>query len=280
VAEGAILLAINGVSLRDASPAALLRNQAGKPVRLEVRDPDAGATREVIAVPLSLAEEADLRYHDWEYTRRVDVEAQGGGRIGYVHLRAMGAADFEQWAREFYPIWNLPGLIVDLRNNLGGNIESWVLGRLSRKPWMWWQGRAGAPYPNMQTSFPRHAVVLVNEATISDGEVFAEGFRRLGLGPVLGIRSGGAEIWLTYANVLVDRGIASSAEFGVYGPEGAWLIEGHGVDPDIVVDNPPHATFQGEDAQLEAAIRYLNEKIAAEPIVVPPAPPYPVKAAR
>jgi tricorn protease len=78
--------------------------------------------------------------------------------------------------------------------------------------------------------------------------------------------------------VLVDQGIASAAEFGVYGPEGTWLIEGHGVDPDIVVDNPPHATFKGEDAQLEAAIKHLEQLVKEKPI--PPAlpPSFPDKA--
>jgi tricorn protease len=77
---------------------------------------------------------------------------------------------------------------------------------------------------------------------------------------------------------LADKGIASAAEIGVYGPEGKWLIEGHGVDPDIAVDNPPHATFTGSDAQLDAAIKYLQEEIRKDPRPVPPAPPYPVKA--
>ena len=111
----------------------------------------------------------------------------------------------------------------------------------------------------MQFAFGGHVVVLVNEFTASDGEAFAEGFRRLGLGKVIGTRTWGGEIWLTASNVLVDRGIATAAEFGVYGPEGEWLIEGHGVEPDIVVDNLPHATFEGRDAQLEAGGR-ISEK--------------------
>jgi tricorn protease len=120
-------------------------------------------------------------------------------------------------------------------------------------------------------------VVLCNERTASDGEAFAEGFRRLGLGKVIGTRTWGGEIWLSSSNVLVDRGIASAAESGVYGPEGAWLIEGHGVDPDIVVDNLPHATFAGKDAQLEAAVKHLQELIAKDPVDVPKPPPYPDK---
>jgi tricorn protease len=122
--------------------------------------------------------------------------------------------------------------------------------------------------------------VLCDAATASDGEAFAEGFRRLGLGKLIGTRTWGGEIWLTSSNVLVDRGIATAAEFGVYGPEGEWLIEGHGVEPDIVVDNPPHATFEGKDPQLEAAVAHLQEQIRLKPVPVPPPPRYPDKSGR
>jgi tricorn protease len=127
----------------------------------------------------------------------------------------------------------------------------------------------------MQYAYRGHLAVLVDEWTASDGEAFAEGIKRLGLGKVLGTRTWGGEIWLTSSNVLVDHGIASAAEFGVYGPDAIWLIEGHGVEPDVVVDNLPHATFRGSDAQLDAAVRYLEDKIAKEPVEVPKAPPYP-----
>ena len=65
---------------------------------------------------------------------------------------------------------------------------------------------------------------------------------------------------------------------GVYGAEGKWLIEQEGVIPDIVVDNLPHATFNGGDAQLDAAIAYLEKKIAEDPRPVPKPPPYPKRA--
>jgi tricorn protease len=72
--------------------------------------------------------------------------------------------------------------------------------------------------------------------------------------------------------------MATAAEIGVYGPEGQWLIEGHGVDPDLVVDNLPHETFQGRDAQIEAAVKHLQDLIAKDPRPVPPAPKYPDKS--
>src|SRR5258708_8129063 len=146
-----------------------------------------------------------------------------------------------------------------------------------RKAWMFWQSRSSKPYWNMQEAFRGYVVVLCDQWTASDGEAFAEGFRRLGLGKVIGMRTWGGEIWLSASNRLVDQGVATAAENGVYGPERKWLIEGHGVDPDIVVDNLPHATFEGKDAQLEAALNHLQQLIKEKPIQVPSAPDYPIK---
>jgi tricorn protease len=281
VAEGDVIQMIDGVpTLSVPDPALLLRHQADRQVRLRVRDRRGDSTRDVIAVPVTAARAEGLRYDDWEYSRRLLVDSASHGRIGYVHLRAMGPNDIAQWFREFYPVFNRQGLIVDVRHNRGGNIDSWILGRLIRKAWMYWQPRVGNPYWNMQWAFRGHLVLLVDEWTASDGEAFSEGFRRLGLGRIIGTRTWGGEIWLTSSNVLVDRGIATAAEFGVYGPEGAWLIEGHGVDPDSVVDNLPHAAFEGADAQLRAGLEYLEREIREHPVSVPPAPAYPRPARR
>jgi tricorn protease len=281
ISEGDVILAVDG---RDTLPAAdigeLLRSRSGKQVLLRVRPASKAEARDVIVKPISMNEEADLRYHEWEYTRRLLVEESGGGEIGYVHLRAMGPADIAQWAEHYYPVFDRKGLILDVRHNGGGNIDSWILSKLLRKAWFFWQPRVGKPYSNMQYAFRGHMVLLCDERTGSDGEAIAEGFRRLGLGKLLGTRTWGGEIWLTGSNSLADRGIATAAEMGVYGPEGKWLIEGHGVDPDIVVDNLPHATFNGKDAQLEAAVDHLKALIRAKPVAVPAPPPYPDKSFR
>ena len=279
VRDGDVLEAINGVpSLSVPDAAVLLRDAADRQVLLRVRPAPPAAARDVIVTPITPERESGLRYDEWEYTRRARVEELGKGRIGYVHLRAMGTGDYAQWAREFYPVFDRAGLIVDVRHNRGGNIDSWILEKLLRKAWFYWQPRVGDPYWNMQYAFRGHVVALVDQNTASDGEAFAEGFRRLGLGKVIGTRTWGGEIWLSSSNVLVDRGIATAAETGVYGPEGTWLIEGHGVDPDIVVDNLPAATFRGGDAQLDEALRVLEEEIRTQPAPVPPPPAYPDKS--
>ncbi len=279
IAEGDVLLAANGRDLLSAAdPAELLRNQAGKQVLMRVRPKDKTEPRDVIVKPVTMQQEADLRYAEWEYTRRLAVDQASAGKIGYVHLPSMGASDISQWAEQYTPVFTREGLIIDVRHNRGGNIDSWILEKLMRKAWMYWQTHRDFKIWNMQQAFRGHMVVLCDEFTGSDGEAFTEGFRRLGLGKVIGTRTWGGEIWLTSSNQLVDRGIATAAEWGVFGADRQWLIEGHGVDPDMVVDNLPHATFQGRDAQLDAAIEYLKTEIRNKPIEQPAPPKYPDKS--
>jgi tricorn protease len=224
VSDGDVIVSVNGRDVLSAPDIGeLLRNEAGRQALLRVHPAGKNDTRDVIVKPMTMEQEADLRYGEWEYTRRMRVEEAGGGQVGYVHLRAMGVNDINQWAEQFYPVFDRQGLIIDVRHNGGGNIDSWILGKL------------------------------------------------------IGTRTWGGEIWLSASNVLADRGIATAAEMGVYGPDGKWLIEGHGVDPDIVVDNLPNATFGGKDAQLEAALSYVKGLIKEKPVPVPPHPPYPDK---
>ncbi len=280
VKEGDVITMINGTpTLSAPSPGELLRRQAGRQVRLAVKPAGGGEARDVIVKPIPLSADAELRYDEWEYTRRLETEKLGKGQIGYLHLRAMGAEDFTSWAENYYPVFTRQGLIVDVRHNRGGNIDSWILSRLMRKVWHYWNQHSGwAPSWNMQYAFRGHVVVLCDAYTASDGEDFCKGFQTLGLGKVIGTRTWGGEVWLSSNNFLVDHGIATAAEYGVYGPNGEWLIEGHGVEPDITVDDLPHAAFEGRDAQLEAAVDYLEKRIAEDPVVNPPVPPFPDKS--
>ncbi len=281
IAVGDVLTAINGVPTLSAPDlGALLRNQAGRQVLLTFTPAAGGAAYDAIVNPINTADGAALRYTDWEQTRRHRVDEAGNNQIGYVHLRAMGTPDYAQWARDFYPIADRPALILDLRNNRGGNIDSWIMSRLMRKPWMWWAPRFGDVEANMQSTFRGHLVVLVNESTASDGETMANGVRHLGLGTIIGTRTWGGGIWLRSANVLVDKGIISAAENGSFIPAEGWVIEGSGLTPDVIVDNNPAATYRGEDAQLNAAIAKLKELLAKDPRAIPTAPAHPVSPNR
>lgn len=278
IKEGDIITAINNVPISQVQNIAeLLANKVDIPVKLSLINKANKPYEEVVKL-FSAGNEFDLKYQEWEITRRNKVDSLSNNDIGYVHLQNMGSGDMDDFVKQFYPVFNRSGLILDVRHNGGGNVDSWILEKLMRKAWMYWQSRAGQPFANMPYAFSGHMVILCDQITASDGEAITEGFRRLGLGKVIGMRTWGGEIWLSFSNRLVDNGIASAAENGVYGTEGTWLIEGRGVEPDITVDNLPFATFNGKDAQLETAVDYLKKLIKEKPVVVPKAPAYPDKS--
>lgn len=279
ISEGDVITHVDGVAVMDVPDIYyLLRDKAGDQVRISLLGADGAAKTDRILKPMSARAESNLRYNEWEWTRRLETEAQSDGSLGYVHLRAMTSGDIGQWYRDFYPQFKKEGLVIDMRHNRGGNIDSFILEKLMREVFFYWKGRNGEPYWNMPYAFRGHLVLLVDEFTASDGEAFAEGFRRLGMGKAIGARTWGGEVWLSGSNTLSDNGIARAPMNGVYGAEGEWLIEGVGFIPDIEVINLPKATFEGEDAQLDAAIEHLKELIKADPRPVPAPPAYPDKS--
>jgi tricorn protease len=275
VEVGETITHINGESLARKDAGEWLRNQAGKQVLLGVKAKD-GQSRQVVITPVSTLRDTQLRYLAWETERRQRVERESKGRFGYIHLQAMTANDLGRWAREFYPAFDREGLIIDLRNNNGGSIDSILIEKLMRRAWAWWKPRDSARlFSNQQLAFRGHVVALIDGATYSDGETMAEGLRRLGIATLVGQRTSGAGVWLSDQNTLIDNGLARAAETGQFVAGEGWIVEGKGVIPDIDVDNPPFATHHGEDAQLTAAMKVLNEKLTRQPVTVPEVPAYP-----
>ena len=293
VRVGDMILAVNGKPTKDVTDISeLLINQAGQQVLLKVRRtptaqnattktaPKAASNsvsntassntaqeKNVIVTAVNSERNIRLRYSDWEHGLRQQVEQQGKGRLGYLHLRAMGPADIAQFTREFYANVNRDGLIIDVRRNNGGNIDSWLIEKLLRRVWSIWQLRNGTIHTNMQQTFRGHLVVLADELTYSDGESFTAAVKALKLGVVVGKRTTGAGIFLSDGNALIDKGRARVAEEAVFSVPGAqWMVEGIGVAPDIEVDNLPHASFNGSDQQLETALNLLLEKLKTEPV--------------
>jgi tricorn protease len=267
VKEGDVITAVNGRALTEVRDIAdLLLNQAGRQVLLHVKSPG-GTPRPVIVTPVPMARQASLRYADWEQSRARQVDEASKGKIGYLHLRAMVARDIDAFARDFYANINKEGLVIDVRRNNGGNIDSWIIEKLLRKAWAFWTSNGSQPNSNMQNTFRGHLVVLVDELTYSDGETFAAGIKALKLAPLVGKRTAGAGVWLSDGNGLLDNGMARVAEFTQYTTDGQWLIEGVGVTPDVEVDNLPHETFTGRDRQLEVAIDLLQKKMKEQPVL-------------
>ena len=275
---GDLITHFNGQPLtRTADLGELLRGKADRQVLLALKAAS-GAERRVVVLPVSGQREAQLRMGDWEQGRLAQAQARSDGRVGYLRLRAMLREDLTTFAREFYAQLDRDALVIDVRGNNGGNIDSWIIEKLMRRSWAFWQRRQpddAEPYPNMQSAFRGPIAVLIDEQTYSDGETFAEGVKRLGLATLVGQRSAGAGVWLRDRNSLLDGGRMRTAEFGQFTLDGSWIIEGRGVVPDIEIDNLPRATFEGGDAQLDAAVDLLKRKLAEQPLVKPVAPPRP-----
>ncbi|MEQ1780466.1 MAG: S41 family peptidase [Hyphomonadaceae bacterium] len=264
---GDIITAIDGAKV--ATAAVLdesLTQKAGQQVRIDFMRGAAQLSR--IVVPATRSEQMTLLYADWVQHNREAVAAASGGKVGYLHLRAMGGADAASFARDYFEHFDKEGLIIDVRGNRGGNIDSWIIGTLLRRVWAFWPSPngSGPASTNMQQTFRGHLAILIDEGTYSDGETFSAGVKALDIAPLIGVQTAGAGIWLSDRNPLIDGGQARVAENGQFGLDGRWLVEGRGVSPDILVENMPHAAYLGQDSQLEIALGYLRDKIAAEPV--------------
>ncbi|AOX19127.1 Tricorn protease-like protein [Kozakia baliensis] len=263
--EGDLITGINGQSVVGAPDlSTFLADQAGRQVLLAIKR--GGREIRTVSMATSMKRENALRYRDWEIGRAQAVAKASGGKIGYLHLQAMGDTDIASFARDFYANLDKDGLIVDVRRNMGGNIDSWVLSQLMRRAWMFWARYDNAPSVNMQQAFRGRIVVLCDEFTYSDGETFSQGIKSLHIAPLVGMRTAGAGVWLSDSDRLIDSGNARTAENPYFDMNGHWLVENHGVEPDKSVENMPVATFKGQDQQLSAAIDLLQQELKEHPI--------------
>lgn len=273
VAQGDLIVAVNGQPTPTVSALnKQLLNQAGKQVLLELKR--AKNTHKTVVLPVSINEDYRLRYRHWVNSRKNKVESLDKN-IGYLHLHAMGPSDFANFVREFYDSYDKKALIIDVRRNRGGNVDSLILEKLLRRNWAFWETTRGVQQGNMQQTFAGHLVVLADQFTYSDGETFTAGVKSMDLGTVIGKQTAGAGVWLSGRNRVVDNGISRVAEYPVYDLDGNWVVEGRGVSPDIEVDNLPLATFKGKDAQLEAAVQFLQKKIKDKPVKIRKAKDFP-----
>lgn len=278
VKEGDFILAVDGKPVRDlANIYSALVGTVGKQVTLKVNSqPSDSGARDVVVVPIG--DEAPLYYYNW-VQKNIDYVAQKtGGKVGYVHIPDMGPNGLNEFVKHFYPQITKRALIVDDRGNGGGNVSNQIVERLRRELIGWNILRGTAPFSNPDAAFAGPMVCLLNEFSASDGDIFPYRFKTLGLGKLVGKRSWGGVVGIRGSLPFVDGGMLMRPEFTFYSVDGRqWLIEGHGVDPDIVVDNDPAREFRGEDQQLDKAIEVILEELKTKERAPPPPPPGPVK---
>ena len=276
VKAGDYILAINGTPVSSlANLYQALIGTADKQVILRVnsKPSDAGA-RDVTVVPT--ANEGPLYYLDWVQKNIDYVTKKTNGDVGYLHIPDMGRPGLNEFTKLYFPQIRKHALIVDVRGNGGGFVSPLVLERLRRAFVMVGIARNGMPQPDPAHAFMGPMVTLINEFSASDGDIFPFRFKTLGLGKLIGKRTWGGVVGIRNSLPLVDGGNFFKPEFALYSKDGKeWIIEGHGVDPDIVVDNDPAKEFHGEDQQLDRGIQQIEEELKTKRYELPPVPPYP-----
>jgi len=277
-AVGDYLLAVDGTELRaDEDPYRLLRGKADRPVTLTLSaKPTLEGSRTVSFVPVN--NESNLEYLDWVLGNRQRVNQISGGRLGYLHVPDMGAPGIREFIKWYYGQLDKEGLIVDVRANGGGNVSRMLIERLRRKLLGINYGRRnpeGNPYPDGVFIGPMAAIL--DERSSSDGDIFPYMFREAGLGPLIGRRSWGGVVGISNTGQLLDGGTIFVPLSGLANAKGEWVIEGHGVDPDIDVENDPKSLLAGKDPQLERAVAELMKQLQGKVVKLPPMPAGPVK---
>ena len=242
-------------------------------LRVNSKPTDAGA-RDVTVVPTD--NEAPLFYLAWVQKNIDEVSKKTGGEVGYMHIPDMGRPGLNEFTKLYFPQIRKKALIVDVRGNGGGFVSPLVIERLRRALVMVGIARNGVPRPDPNDTFLGPMVTLINEFSASDGDIFPYRFKTLGLGKLIGKRTWGGVVGIRDSLPLVDGGQFFKPEFALYSKDGKeWIIEGHGVDPDIIVDNDPGKEFRGEDQQLDRAIQEIQAELKTKGYELPPVPPYP-----
>lgn len=278
VPEGAYITAVNGLPVAEmANIRQAFVGLVDEPVVLSVsEEPEGGSEREVLVRPIG--DEADLYYYNWVQRNIETVNEATDGRVGYIHIPDMGPGGLNEFVKHFYPQLRKQALIIDVRGNGGGNVSPMIIERLRREIAMVSAPRNVVPRPNPEHMLLGPMVTLLDEHSASDGDIFPYRFRQHNLGPLIGMRSWGGVIGIRGSLPFVDGGTLNRPEYGLYDIEGnEWIIEGVGVEPDIVVDNDPAREFDGVDDQLNRGIEEILHLLETQGRELAPRPPFPVR---
>jgi C-terminal processing protease CtpA/Prc len=266
IAVGEVLLAVNGVALTpEMSLDQLLENQVGREVRLTLAAAAGGSGKhDVEVLPVTQVVEKNLIYREWVEKNRAAVDKLSAGRLGYVHmidmsyeslLRLMSDLDVQNMTRE--------GVVIDVRNNSGGFVNAYALDILSRKHYLNMTER-GWPTANARTllgqrSLEKPTVLLTNQHSLSDAEDFSEGYRTVGLGPIVGEPTAG---WIIYtSNVpMIDGSVVRLPSTTITTARGE-PMEMHPRPVDIEVRRALGEDAQSRDTQIERAVTELLARV-------------------
>jgi tricorn protease len=279
IEEGSYIVAINGKPTDEMDDIyASLVDKAGKKVTLSINDKTSVDDAREILVE-TIADESDLYYYNWVQDNIRKVAEATDGQVGYIHIPDMSPQGLNEFVKYYYPQLRKRGLIIDDRGNGGGNVSPMIIERLRRELALMRIARNGTPYTNPAGFHYGPKVMLLDNYSASDGDLFPYQFKTLKMGKLIGLRSWGGVVGIRGSLPFIDGGDLRKPEFASYARDGSsFVIEGYGVDPDIVIDNDPAREYEGIDDQLNKAIEVILEELENWPEGLPGVPDYPDKS--
>lgn len=275
VRAGEYLLAVNGrdVTAND-DVYSFFQGLSGKTVVLKVGpNPDSTGSRDVTVVPVP--NDGGLRYMAWVEDNRRKVDQLSGGRLGYVHLPNTAEQGYSNFNRWFFAQVGKQGMVLDERFNGGGSVADYIVDYLRRPLLNFFSTRAGHDFTTPMNAVFGPKVMIVNEFAGSGGDAMPWMFRKLKIGPLVGMRTWGGLVGIFGYPSLLDGGRVTAPNLAFYNTEGQWDVENHGVAPDVEVDFDPALVRQGKDPQLEKAVALALEQLEKSPLPKYQRPAYP-----
>ena len=267
VREGDHIVAVNGrrVCLAHTLQEALVHT-AGQEVELLVRGSDGESKPRTVR---TMRSEYPVRYRQWVNDNRRRVHEASGGKLGYIHIPDMSPHGYAEFHRGFLAELRRDGLVVDVRNNGGGNVSQLILEKLARTRIGYDVGRWSAPLPYPEESIAGPIVAITDENAGSDGDIFSHCFKLMGIGTLVGKRTWGGVVGIWPRHRLADGSVVTQPEFAFWFEDVGFGVENWGTMPDVDVELAPQTESAGEDAQLDTAIRIALEQFAAKPSALP-----------
>ena len=265
VAAGDIIESIDGTPVKagtDYYP--LLDRKAGRKILVSLRRPADNSRWEEVVVPVSRAAWSDLLYRRWVKQRAADVDRLSNGRLGYVHIEAMGDPSFRSVYSDILGKYNdREGIVIDTRFNGGGRLHEDIEVLFSGKKYFTQvvRGKEACDMPSRRWNKP--SIMITCEANYSNAHGTPWVYKHVGLGKLVGMPVPG-----TMTSVSWERLQDPTLVFGIpivgYRLEDGSYLENQQLNPDIEIANSPERVVKGEDEQLAAAVKALLAEIDAK----------------
>jgi tricorn protease len=282
VKEGDYILEVNGNEINaEENLFRFFEGTANRQIKIRVNSkPGMDGSRLVTVVPIE--NENQLRMMDWVESNRRKVDELSGGKLAYVYVPNTGNPGYTYFNRYYFSQQDKKGAVIDERNNGGGSAADYMVDIMARELHGYFNSRAGdrRPFTTPMAGIWGPKVMLINERAGSGGDLLPYLFHKMEIGPLIGTKTWGGLVGTWDTPPFIDGGRMVAPRGGFYDINGEWAVEGVGISPDIAVEQSPKEVIQGNDPQLERAVKEALKLLETEGVELKPEPKAPIRYAR